>query len=436
MGEARRSKPVLSKSPRKIPKFRRHKASGQAFVELNGRRLYLGRHDRPETRAEYDRVIAEWLAAGRQLPVPPEDLTVVEFLARFLDAAEIRYGARDGGHSTELLNVKRAIGFVRKLYGHCRVSEFGPRALMAIRQQMVDEGWTRKSINRMAARVVMAFRWGVKHELIPREVAYALGTVDGLRQGECGVQDAEPVRPVAQAAIEAVRPRLSRQVRALVDLQLLTGARPGELVILRPKDLDRTGPVWAYRPERHKTAHRGHTREIYIGPKAQAVLRPFLLRSPEAFCFSPAEAEVQRLRDRHEARKTPLGYGNAPGTNRRRRPQRTPGDRYSVTAYNRAVARACDLAFPPPEHLDRRPGESAKARGTRLTADEHAELEAWRKQHRWHVHQLRHNAATFLRSEFGLDVAAAVLGHRSLAVTNGYAETNSRAAAAAMQKIG
>jgi integrase len=427
---------TASRASRKIPKFRRHKASGQAFVELSGRRIYLGRHDRPDARAEYDRVIAEWLAAGRQLPVPPEDLTVVELLARFLDYAETYYGARNGGRSTELINVKRAIGFVRQLYGHCRVSEFGPRALMAVRQRMVDEGRTRKSLNRMVARVVMAFRWGVKHELIPREAAYALGTVGGLKQGECGVQDAEPVRPVAPELIEAVRPHISRQVRALVDLQLLTGARPGELVILRPKDLNRTGPVWSYKPERHKTAHRGHVREIFVGPKAQAVLRPFLLRHPEAFCFSPAEAEAERLRDRHEARTTPLGYGNAPGTNRRRRPQRTPGDRYDTKAYNRAVARACNMAFPSPDHLARRPGESPKAWGTRLTAAEHVELATWRKRHCWHVHQLRHNAATSLRSEFGLDVAAAVLGHRTLAVTDGYAEQDLRKAAMAMAKIG
>jgi integrase len=301
---------------------------------------------------------------------------------------------------------------------------------------MVDEKWTRRSVNRMVLRVVSAFRWGVKHELIPREIAYALSTVGGLKQGECGVQDAERVRPVAPELIEAVRPHVSRQVRALIDLQLLTGARPGELVTLRPKDLDRAGPVWACRPERHKTAHRGHTREIFIGPKAQAVLRPFLLRPAEAFCFSPAEAEAERLRDRHEARTTPIDQGNAPGTNRKRRPQRTPGEQYTVQAYNRAIARACDAAFPPPEPLARRPGESPRAWGIRLTDDGRAELAAWRKQHRWHCHQLRHNAATNLRSEFGLDVAAAVLGHKSLAVTDGYAEQDLRKAAAAMAQIG
>ena len=40
----------------------------------------------------------------------------------------------------------------------------------------------------------------------------------------------------------------------------------------------------------------------------------------------------------------------------------------------------------------------------------------------WHPHQLRHNAATFLRKEFGLDGARVILGHRSPAITDLYAE--------------
>jgi hypothetical protein len=41
---------------------------------------------------------------------------------------------------------------------------------------------------------------------------------------------------------------------------------------------------------------------------------------------------------------------------------------------------------------------------------------------RWHPHQLRHNAATWLRKEFGLDIARVVLGHRSPQITEHYAE--------------
>jgi len=50
------------------PKYTKHKASGQAVVRINGRDYYLGPHGSKVSVAEYDRLIAEWLANGRRLP--------------------------------------------------------------------------------------------------------------------------------------------------------------------------------------------------------------------------------------------------------------------------------------------------------------------------------------------------------------------------------
>lgn len=49
-------------------KCRRHKASGQAIVTVQGRDFYLGPWNSKASKIEYDRIISEWLAAGRQLP--------------------------------------------------------------------------------------------------------------------------------------------------------------------------------------------------------------------------------------------------------------------------------------------------------------------------------------------------------------------------------
>jgi integrase len=54
----------------------------------------------------------------------------------------------------------------------------------------------------------------------------------------------------------------------------------------------------------------------------------------------------------------------------------------------------------------------------------------------WHPHQLRHNAATLIRREAGLDAARAVLGHRSPAVTEVYAELDQAKAVAVAAKLG
>lgn len=51
-----------------IPKYRKHKQSGQAIVTLDGKDFLLGPHETKASRMEYDRRILEWIANGRRLP--------------------------------------------------------------------------------------------------------------------------------------------------------------------------------------------------------------------------------------------------------------------------------------------------------------------------------------------------------------------------------
>ena len=51
--------------PRSIPRYCKHKSSGQARVTINGRDDLLGPFGMKTSRAEYDRIIAEYLASGR-----------------------------------------------------------------------------------------------------------------------------------------------------------------------------------------------------------------------------------------------------------------------------------------------------------------------------------------------------------------------------------
>ena len=68
--------------------------------------------------------------------------------------------------------------------------------------------------------------------------------------------------------VKAVQPLVSRQVWAMIELQGLTGMRPGEVVLMRTSDLEMTGDVWTYTPHRHKTEHHGKKREVLLGPRA------------------------------------------------------------------------------------------------------------------------------------------------------------------------
>jgi hypothetical protein len=104
------------------------------------------------------------------------------------------------------------------------------------------------------------------------------------------------------------------------------------------------------KPPAHKNEYRGHDQTIYLGPQAQAIVSPFLRRNLQQYLFSPRDAKAARRADLHAKRKTPLKYGNRPGSNRKRRPAVELGMRYTVTSYRRAILR-CEAAFAMPKDL-------------------------------------------------------------------------------------
>ena len=404
------------RSPR-IPSYRFHKSTNRAVVTLDGRDIFLGRYNSPESWQKFDRMINEWLGAGRQLPVVDEELTVLELLARFWKHAEVTYRRPDGSPTSELDNFRQALRPLKAMYADHPARAFGPRALRAVQAEMVRRGWCRTNINKQVSRVRTVFKWATSHELIPPAVYHALATVEGLRRGRTDAPDHAEVRPVPEAYVNAVLPFVSRQVGAMIRLQLLTGMRPGEVVIMRGADIDTTGKLWVYAPAEHKTAHHGHARTIYLGPQAIEVVRPFLRTDLAAPLFSPAEAETERLAQLHAARKTPLNCGNVPGSNRRAQPLRQAGEAYTVDTYRRAIARACDRA-------------NAWAKGGVVMGNDERLIP------HWHPHQLRHTAATELRKQFGIEAARIILGHRSARITEIYAEVDVGRAREIMRQIG
>ncbi len=427
----------------RIPSYRLHKASGLAVVTLNGRDVYLGQHGSAESRSEYDRLISEWIGNGRQLPTDRKgELTVVELLSRYWAHARAYY-VKNGGPTSEQCTINAALRPVRRLYGHTSVESFGPAALKAVRQAMIDQGWCRNHVNKQISRVKTMFKWGVENELIAPSIYHRLVAVAGLRAGRCEVRESDPILPVPDSDVDAVRPFVSHQIWAMIQLQRLTGMRSGEVTIMRACDLDMSGKVWIYTPATHKTEHHGRARLPALGPRAQAIIEPWLERDVSAYLFSPVGAEAQRFIRLQARRKTPVqpSQQKRKELGRRRRRVRPPKDHYSTASYGRAIARACDLAFLPPKHLQ--PAilacgnrETKKQLAARLTESEKAELKQWQRQQRWHPHQLRHTAATRLRKEFGIEAARVVLGHKSAMVTEVYAEIDTTKAIDIMARVG
>jgi integrase len=433
-----------------IPSYRLHKQSGQAIVTLTdglgGRRdVLLGEYGTPASRKEYARVIAEWEANGRRLPAKGETvegLSINELILAYWPTVETYYRHPDGTPTSEVDNIRLALRPLKQLYEHTPAVSFDTLALEALRQQMIALGHCRNRINKDIARIKRLFKWAGAQKLVPAEVYLRLQTVEGLRAGRSEAKETAPVKPVPEEWVRSTLPFLRPHVAAMVELQWLTGMRPGEVTIMRTIDLDMTDKVWLYRPGsdqgahgQHKTAHRGQSRIILIGPKAQEVLRPWLRLGLTEYLFQPCEAREQFDAQRRANRKSKVPPSQAK-RKRKAKSKRRPGNRYRVSSYDHAVMVACDAAFPPPEPLAQREDETKKQWRERIGPEGWQEVKRWRQEHRWHPHQLRHAKATEIRREAGLDAARAVLGHRTPAITEVYAEIDTAKAAAVMEKLG
>jgi integrase len=154
--------------------------------------------------------------------------------------------------------------------------------------------------------------------------------------------------------------------------------------------------------DEHKNSWRGHLRKIYVGPKGQAILKKYLDRPKDAFCFSPTESVEQRLQARASKRTTAMSCGNRRGSNRKQDPKWKPGASFSTGSYGRAIAYACKKAELP----------------------------------LWSPNQLRHAVATRLRDTEGIESASLILGHKHLPTTEIYAEASTKKALEIAQKHG
>jgi integrase len=434
------SRPIGSSN--NTPSYCLHKASGRAYCTLDGKPVYLGQYGTQESRQRYDRAIGEWLANGRKsapTPTPTNPTTVATVLAAFLRHAQEYHRNADGTAAGELDNFKCAMRPLRKLYAAAPVMEFGPIQMKAVRREMVQLGWCRNVVNRQLGRLRHIFNWAAGEALIPAAIADAVGKVKGLRFGKSEARESEPVEPVANDVLQATLPHLSPHIRAMVELQLVTGVRPDEIFRMKNGDIDTSKDgLWHYCPAQHKTAHHGVKRSVPLGPKAQEILAPYRKLDATAYIFCPIDAEADRHARQRDARQTPVQPSQARRGERARRRirRRGPGRHYTRASYRRAIVRACDVAFPPPEPLARMGNESKAAWMARLTAEQKTELKSWRKSHRWHPHQLRHNAATLIRELYGLEAAQAILGHKTIAITQIYAQRNLKAAEKVMSQVG
>jgi len=155
--------------------------------------------------------------------------------------------------------------------------QMSPLKLKTVRQKFVADGLARCNVNRYVGIVIRVFRYAVEEELVPPDLAHGLECVKPLQAGRCEAPDHPPVGPVSDEDVQKTLPFLPSPYGVMVQVQSLTGMRPGEVMSMTPGDVDRSKQTWIYRPRHFKTEHcKGKVREIPIGPEARALLASYL----------------------------------------------------------------------------------------------------------------------------------------------------------------
>ncbi len=133
------------------------------------------------------------------------------------------YFVKNGKPTAHLDRIRSALRPLKELYGHTPAADFGPLALKAVRERMMDMpcghcrglgvrkkpkrlnrrnghmetsckrcggsgrlGWSRKFINSAVSSIKRMFKWGVAEEMLPPSVFHGLMAVEGLKKGRSG----------------------------------------------------------------------------------------------------------------------------------------------------------------------------------------------------------------------------------------------------------
>ncbi|MDD3470599.1 MAG: site-specific integrase, partial [Thermoguttaceae bacterium] len=246
----------------------------------------------------------------------------------------------------------------------------------ALIREMISHGWALRTINVRIGFIKQFFKYALDCDLVTAEQFFKIKSVPRIRRDDIRVKPERVVPPVEVDVVQRTLPYFSPMVADMVTVQLHSGMRAGELCRLNWAEIDRSGTVWMYRPEKHKTANKGKKRAIPLGPVCRAVLEQYESSAAAGgFVFNPQDIERR-----------------ASAVRKPRTTNRT--DHYNSDRYTREI----------------RGGVDAAIRAGAITTGE-----------RWASHQLRHRAGTDARAKFGIDAAQLLLGHSDVRTSERYA---------------
>ncbi len=113
----------------------------------------------PNLPCRGDRLVGEWLAAGRRI-APAGPIWPAELVERFVEYASGYFVKPDGSPTPHLGHLKNALKILVRFYADTLAENFGPLALENVREEMIRQGWSRVYINQQVQKVRRVFRCG------------------------------------------------------------------------------------------------------------------------------------------------------------------------------------------------------------------------------------------------------------------------------------
>ncbi len=328
-----------------LPEIKYHPKNKEFYCYWYRVRKYLGRTLEAAEKRRLQLVAEAAVNALAEPSVRGISITVSQLCLEFLAAHH------DFGNTK---NYKIISQHLVDLYADLPVNAFGPLELQAVRAKIVTGRSQRKStlgqpvsrayVNKLINLARRIFKWGVSRTYYPPENLIALRCVEALQLGHSdGTVERPVVEAVAEDVIEATLPHLPPTLADMVRVQCLTGMRPKELCEMRLSEIDASDPeCWIYAKRDHKTAWRGKSKIVPLGPRAIAILSKYVEWAKgytNDFLFSPIRSENQRLKELRLRRKTKVQPSQV--CRKKPQPKRVLRECYTAAAYARRISLIC-----------------------------------------------------------------------------------------------
>ena len=270
------------------------KRSDYAFVNIpdpehkgKRKRIRFGHPEDPNTHIRYQECKLKWKAGEVIFPstatpqtaepeAEPRPMKLMELFQKWLEANQGVYTASPTGVVTTW-EQQRRVALMLAEYKDIPVDDFTVVMLRQFQRKLDESGkYKMGTVNTYVGYVKAAYAWGRAEGYVSREAANDIASLSRLQKGRCKSKPNSRRKSVPPEVVAKTLPHLKPQQRLIIELLMLTGARPGEICSMRVEDIDRTSTPWVYWPLHHKNEWKDQERAIPLGPKAREKLTEWI----------------------------------------------------------------------------------------------------------------------------------------------------------------